>query len=209
MVTPEELQRSTALDVEEGAQNQTRTSAYISSPQMEGNSYSSVSSSPVSPSSPTLEERRKPGTLFIWQERERLQQQREKASLFKSSTKSGSHVASPPQTGSSSCGGSPENGNAQTGLHQRCASADQMSTGSPSVLLHRSSSRTDVPSSPKASSPPGQAQKPNSFLFRTSSRSNVKPTGNIFTLGDSGRSESRTTLRSPKEERRDITQLRK
>ncbi|XP_047241109.1 leucine-rich repeat and calponin homology domain-containing protein 4 isoform X2 [Girardinichthys multiradiatus] len=189
--------------------SQSQDTTNRSSPQMEGNSYSSVSSSPVSPSSPTLEERRRPGTLFIWQERERLQQQRAKASLFKSSTKSGSHVASAPQTGSSSCGGSPENGNAQTGLRQRCASADQMSTGSPSVLLHRSSSRTDVPSSPKASSPPGQAQKPNSFLFRTSSRSNVKPTGNIFTLGDSGRCESRTTLRSPKEERRDITQLRK
>ncbi|XP_008433135.1 leucine-rich repeat and calponin homology domain-containing protein 4 isoform X2 [Poecilia reticulata] len=165
--------------------------------------------SPVPPSSPTLEERRRPGTLFIWQERERLQQQREKASLLKSSAKPGSHVASAPQTGSSSCGVSPENGSAHSGLRQRCASADQMSTGSPSVLLHRSSSRTDVLSSPKTSSPPGQAQKPNSFLFRTSSRSNVKPTGTTFTLGESGRSESRTTLRSPKEERKDLTQLRK
>ncbi|KAM4714263.1 leucine-rich repeat and calponin homology domain-containing protein 4 isoform 2-T2 [Anableps anableps] len=176
------------------------------SPQMEGNSCSSASSSP---SSPSLEERRRPGTLFIWQERERLQQQREKASFLKSSAKSGSHVASAPQAGSSSCGGSPENGNAHSGLRQRCASADQMSTGSPYVLLQRSSSRTDVPSSPKTSSPPGQAQKPNSFLFRTSSRSNVKPSGITFTLGESGRSESRTTLRSPKEERRDLTQLRK
>lgn len=33
--------------------------------------------------------------------------------------------------------------------------------------------------------------------------------GSIFTLGESGRSESRTMLRSPKEERPDITQLRK
>ncbi|XP_054912470.1 leucine-rich repeat and calponin homology domain-containing protein 4 isoform X2 [Poeciliopsis prolifica] len=173
---------------------------------MEGNcSFSST----VPPSSPTLEERRRPGTLFIWQERERLQQQREKASFLKSSAKPGSHVASTPQTGSSSCGGSPENGSALSGLRQRCASADQMSTGSPSVLLHHSSSRTDELSSPKTSSPPGQAQKPNSFLFRTSSRSNVKPTGTILTLGESGRSESRTTLRSPKEERKDLTQLRK
>uniref|UniRef100_A0A3B3TPW5 Calponin-homology (CH) domain-containing protein n=1 Tax=Poecilia latipinna TaxID=48699 RepID=A0A3B3TPW5_9TELE len=31
----------------------------------------------------------------------------------------------------------------------------------------------------------------------------------MFTLGESGRSESRTTLRSPKEERKDLTQLRK
>uniref|UniRef100_A0A3B5L2S1 Calponin-homology (CH) domain-containing protein n=1 Tax=Xiphophorus couchianus TaxID=32473 RepID=A0A3B5L2S1_9TELE len=36
---------------------------------------------------------------------------------------------------------------------------------------------SDVLSSPKTSSPPGQAQKPNSFLFRTSSRSSIKPTG--------------------------------
>uniref|UniRef100_A0A3Q3X795 Calponin-homology (CH) domain-containing protein n=1 Tax=Mola mola TaxID=94237 RepID=A0A3Q3X795_MOLML len=96
------------------------------------------------PSSPTLEERKRPGTLFIWQQRERLQQQREKA----------------------------------------------------------------VPSSPKMSPPSGQAQKPNSFLFRTSSHSNVKTTS-VYTLGQSGRSESRTTLRSPKEDRPDVTQLRK
>ncbi|XP_007567955.1 leucine-rich repeat and calponin homology domain-containing protein 4 isoform X2 [Poecilia formosa] len=186
------------------SQNQDTTCR--SSPSTGGNCSSL---SPEPPSSPTLEERRRPGTLFIWQERERLQQQREKASLLKSSAKPGSHVASAPQTGSSSCGGSPENGSAHSGLRQRCASADQMSTGSPSVLLHRSSSRTDVLSFPKTSSPPGQAQKPNSFLFRTSSRSNVKPTGTMFTLGESGRSESRTTLRSPKEERKDLTQLRK
>ncbi|XP_035531601.1 leucine-rich repeat and calponin homology domain-containing protein 4 [Morone saxatilis] len=163
----------------------------------------SAPSAPLSPSSPTLEERRRPGTLLIWQERERQHQQREKASLLKSSTKTGSHVAAaPPQTGSVSAGASPEN-NSQSGLRQRCASADQMSP----TILHRSSSRIDVPSSPKTSPPPGQAQKPNSFLFRTSSRSNVKPA--VFTLGESGRSESRTMLRSPKEERPDITQLRK
>ncbi|XP_074478879.1 leucine-rich repeat and calponin homology domain-containing protein 4 isoform X2 [Sebastes fasciatus] len=177
--------------------------------QVEVGTPSSASSSPLSPSSPTLEERRRPGTLFIWQERERLQQQqREKASLLKSSSKAGSHVAAaPPQTGSSSAGGSPENSNSHSGLRQRCASADQMSSISPSILLQRSSSRTESPSSPKTSPPPGQAQRPNSFLFRASSRSNVKPT--VFTLGESGRSESRTMLRSPKEERPDITQLRK
>ncbi|XP_040886747.1 leucine-rich repeat and calponin homology domain-containing protein 4 [Toxotes jaculatrix] len=171
---------------------------------------SSTSSSPLSPSSPSLEERKRPGTLFIWQERERLQQQqREKASLLKSTTKTGSHAATAPQTGSSSTGASPENSNSHPGLRQRCASAEQMSTATPSVLLHRSYSRTDVPSSPKTSPPPGQAQKPNSFLFRTSSRSGIKPAGAMFTLGESGRSESRMTLRSPKEERPEITQLRK
>ncbi|XP_070711217.1 leucine-rich repeat and calponin homology domain-containing protein 4 isoform X2 [Pempheris klunzingeri] len=157
--------------------------------------------------SPTLEERKRPGTLLIWQERERLQQQREKASLLKSSTKTGSHAATAPQAGSCSAGASPENSSSHLGPRQRCASAEQMTIASPSTLLQRSSSRTDVPSSPKTSPPPGQAQKPNSFLFRTSSRSNVKPP--VFALGESGRSESRTMLRSPKEERPDITQLRK
>uniref|UniRef100_A0A1A8PH77 Leucine-rich repeats and calponin homology (CH) domain containing 4 n=1 Tax=Nothobranchius rachovii TaxID=451742 RepID=A0A1A8PH77_9TELE len=175
-----------------------------SSMHMELSSHSPASS----PSSPTLEERRRPGTLFIWQERERLQQQRENASLLKPSSKTGSNArATSSQTGSSSCGVSPENGTSLSGLRQRCASADQMTTASPSVLLRCSSSRTDVPSSPKTSSPPGQTQRPNSFLFRSSSRS--KPTGSIFTLGESGRSESSTTLRSPKEERSDILQLRK
>nr|XP_033962020.1 leucine-rich repeat and calponin homology domain-containing protein 4 isoform X3 [Pseudochaenichthys georgianus] len=162
-----------------------------------------TSASPLSPSSPSLEERRRPGTLFIWQERERLQQQqRDKASLLKSSTKTGSHVAPAPQTGSSSAGGSPESSSSLSGLRQRCASADQMSAAPPPTLLQRSSSRSDAPSSP-----PGQTQRPNSFLFRASSRTNVKPT--VFTLGESGRSESRATLRSPKDERADITQLRK
>ncbi|KAM8900077.1 leucine-rich repeat and calponin homology domain-containing protein 4 isoform 2-T2 [Spinachia spinachia] len=168
---------------------------------------SSAFSSPLSPSSPTLEERRRPGTLLIWQERERLQQQREKASLLKSSTKAGSHM--PTQTGSSCVGASLENSSPPPGLRQRCASADQMSSVSPYTLLQRSNSRTDVPSSPKTSPPPGQTHRPNSFLFRTSSRSNVKPTGSAFALGEFGRSESRTMLRSPKEERPDITQLRK
>ncbi|XP_041842470.1 leucine-rich repeat and calponin homology domain-containing protein 4 isoform X2 [Melanotaenia boesemani] len=181
-----------------------------SSLHVEVGSHSSASSSPLSPSSPTLEEKKRPGTLLIWQERERQQQQqqREKPSFMKSHTKTGSHMTNSPPTGSSSCGASPEN-SSNAGLRQRCASADQMTGGSPSLLLHRSNSRTDVPSSPKTSPPPGPAQKPNSFLFRTSSRSNVKPTGVSFTLGESGRSESRTTLRSPKEERPDITQLRK
>ncbi|XP_055012092.1 leucine-rich repeat and calponin homology domain-containing protein 4 isoform X2 [Boleophthalmus pectinirostris] len=147
-------------------------------------SPSSTSSSPVlSPSSPTLEERRRPGTLQIWQERERQQQQqKEKAS-----------------------GSSPESNSSQTGLRQRCASAEQMRSVSP--CLQRSTSRTDAPSSPKTSSPPGQAPKPNSFLFRTSSRSTVKSPGT--TLSESGRSESRMTLRSPKDDRPDVTQIRR
>ncbi|XP_033839376.1 leucine-rich repeat and calponin homology domain-containing protein 4 isoform X2 [Periophthalmus magnuspinnatus] len=168
---------------------------------------STLSSSPVlSPSSPTLEERRRPGTLQIWQERERQQQQqREKASLLRSSSKTGSHVTPTPHTGTLSGGSSPENNSSHTGLRQRCASADQMRSVSP--CLQRSSSKTDAPSSPKTSSPPGQAPKPNSFLFRTSSRSTVKSPG--VTLSESGRSESRMTLRSPKEDRPDVTQIRR
>ncbi|KAM7377668.1 hypothetical protein PAMA_014124 [Pampus argenteus] len=198
---PEQKERSSPSQTQDSTV--CRSSLYV-----EVSPHSSASSSPLSPSSPTLEERKRPGTLFIWQERERQQQQqREKASFLKSSTKTGSQVTTAPQTGSNPGGGSPENSNSHCGLQRRCASADQMSTAPHSVLLHRSSSRTDDPSSPKTSPPPGQAQKPNSFLFRTSSRSNVKPT--VFTLGESGRSESRTTLRSPKEERPDVTQLRK
>ncbi|XP_069374531.1 leucine-rich repeat and calponin homology domain-containing protein 4 isoform X2 [Paralichthys olivaceus] len=207
--------RTPPLDQKEGTSpSQTQDSTTCrSSLHIEVVPPSSPSSPPISPSSPTLEERRRPGTLLIWQERERLQQQqqqqREKASLLKSSTKTGSHVATAPQTGSSSAGTSPENNSSLSGLRQRCASAEQMSTVPPSVLLHRSSSRPDVLPSPKTSPPLGQKQKPNSFLFRAASRSNVKPTGSIFTLGESGRSESRTTLRSPKEERQVITHLRK
>lgn len=171
-------------------------------------SSSSSSSSPLSPSSPSLEERRRPGNLLIWQERERLQQQqKEKASTLKSSNRPGSHVTTAAQPGSVSAGGSPENSSSHLGLRHRCASADQMTTVHPVTLLQRSSSRIEMPSSPKTSPPGGPAQKPNSFLFRTSSRSNVKPA--VFTLGESGRSESRTVLRSPKEERANVTQLRK
>lgn len=197
------------LDLKERSgppQSQESTATSRSSLHVDTCSPSSTSSSPVlSPSSPTLEERRRPGTLQIWQERERQQQQqREKASLLRSSSKTGSHVASTLQAGSLSGGSSPESNSSQTGLRQRCASADQMRSVSP--CLQRSTSRTDVPSSPKTS-PPGQAQKPNSFLFRSSSRTTVKSTG--LTLSESGRSESRTTLRSPKEDRVDITQIRK
>ncbi|KAK7910254.1 hypothetical protein WMY93_014938 [Mugilogobius chulae] len=160
----------------------------------------------LSPSSPTLEERRRPGTLQIWQERERQQQQqRERASsLLRSTSKTGSHVTPAPHTGSLSGGSSPESNTSQTGLRQRCASADQMRSVSP--CLQRSSSRIEVPSSPKMSSPPGQTPKPNSFLFRTSSRTTVKPAA---TLSETGRCESRTTLRSPKDDRPDVTQIRK
>ncbi|XP_061524576.1 leucine-rich repeat and calponin homology domain-containing protein 4 isoform X2 [Phycodurus eques] len=170
----------------------------------------SPSLSPKSPSSPSTEERRRPGTLLIWQERERLQQQQgEKASLLKSFTKTGSLVTSAAPTGSSSSDGpSPESSPSHCGLRPRCASTEHAAALCSSATLHRqrSRSRTEGPSSPKTS-PPALNQKPNSFLFRTSSRSNVRPTG--FSLSETGRSESRATVRSPKEERADAAQLRK
>ncbi|XP_011486108.1 leucine-rich repeat and calponin homology domain-containing protein 4 isoform X2 [Oryzias latipes] len=202
--TPPLEQRGTSSSSQSQDSATTRSSLHI-----EVDSNASASPLPQSPSSPSLEERRGPSTLFIWQERERLQQQKQKAGLLKSSTKTGNVATPAPQTGSSSCGNSPENGGTPAGLRQRCVSAEQMSMTPPTGPPPHPSSRTDMPSSPKASSPPGQAQKPNSFLFRGASRSNVKPTQAVFTLGESGRSESRTTLRSSKEDRPDVIQLRK
>ncbi|KAM7365966.1 hypothetical protein PAMP_015441 [Pampus punctatissimus] len=110
---------------ERSSPSQTQDSTVCrSSLYMEVSPHSSASSSPLSPSSPTLEERKRPGTLFIWQERERQQQQREKASFLKSSTKTGSQVTTAPQTGSSSGGGSPENSNSHCGLQRRCATLE-------------------------------------------------------------------------------------
>lgn len=164
-----------------------------------------------SPSSPT-EERRRPGTLLIWQERERAQQQqREKArdsALQKTVVKTGSHAtASSTQAGSSAGGGSTESSPpSQNGLRHRCASADQMSSlANTAPSMQRSFSRqvSSEAVSPKSTSPPGHTPKPNSFLFRTSSRCSVS------SLVESGRSESRTTLRSPREERPEVIHLRK
>ncbi|XP_049601372.1 leucine-rich repeat and calponin homology domain-containing protein 4 isoform X2 [Syngnathus scovelli] len=170
--------------------------------------------SPVSPSSPSAEERRRPGTLLIWQERERLQQQQqqgEKAGLLKTFSKTGSLVASaaPPGSGSSD-GQSPESSPSRCGLRQRGASVDQAAALSSLTTSHlqRSWSRTEGLSTPKTSPPPGPNQKPNSFLFRTTSRGNVRPAGSS-SQSEMSRSESRTAMRSPKEERADAAQLRK
>ncbi|XP_061816033.2 leucine-rich repeat and calponin homology domain-containing protein 4 isoform X1 [Nerophis lumbriciformis] len=164
--------------------------------------HSSASPSPLSPSSPTMEERRQPGSLLIWQERERLQQQQqgEKASLLKSLSKTGSLVASAPLTGNGSDGPSPDSSPPHRGPQLRCASTEHLVCSS--TLLQRSRSRTEGLSSPKTSPPPAESQKPNSFLFRTSSRSNVRPAG-VSSF------ESRITIRSSKEESADVAQLRK
>ncbi|XP_023651497.2 leucine-rich repeat and calponin homology domain-containing protein 4 isoform X3 [Paramormyrops kingsleyae] len=168
--------------------------------------------SSATPSSQSPEERRQPGTLQIWQERERAQQQREKArdsSLLKPAAKTGSHAAAAAQTGSTG-GGSPDTRPSSNGHRQRSSSAqnmEQVTSRSPS--LQRSGSRSDVPLSPKASSPTGTNQKPSSFLFRATSRCNVKASGSVQCLADSGRSDSKPSLRSAREDKQDITQLRK
>ncbi|KAJ3585596.1 hypothetical protein NHX12_014315, partial [Muraenolepis orangiensis] len=172
---------------------------------------SSGPSSPSSPSSPSAEEKRRPGTLLIWQERERQQRERERARdgiLLKSSPKTGSLVASTLQTGNGT-GGVAENSHNPVGLRQRCVSAEHMSASHSPTPIQRSVSRTDVPSSPKTSPPGGHAQKPNSFLFRATSRVNCKTTGSFQNLGEYGRSESRTTLSSPRDHRPEVLKLRK
>ncbi|XP_077445809.1 DISP complex protein LRCH3 isoform X2 [Stigmatopora argus] len=152
--------------------------------------------SPSPTSSPTSEERRRPCTLLIWQERERLQQQQqqqlgEKSSSLKPFSKTGSLAASAARTGSSSPDGlSPEN------------SPSRGSSGA--LLLQRSRSRTGSPSS-KTSPPPFANHKPNSFLFRATSRGNVRPTG--ISPGESR--AAAVAARSPKEETADATRLRK
>ncbi|GAA6104595.1 leucine-rich repeat and calponin homology domain-containing protein 4 isoform X1 [Tachysurus ichikawai] len=170
-------------------------------------SVGSDSADAGSPSSPTLEEKKRPGTLQLWQERERAQQQ-QRERLQKTAVKTGSQSAATAKqagTGSVSCGDSTDSSAAVNGLRQRSVTVDQ----SPPVFLPRSTSRTDAPCSTKPCSPTGAAPKPNSFLFRTSSRCNVKTSGPLHSLAESGRSESRSTLKSPREERAEISQLRK
>ncbi|XP_017327857.1 leucine-rich repeat and calponin homology domain-containing protein 4 isoform X1 [Ictalurus punctatus] len=169
-------------------------------------SVGSDSADAVYPSSPTLEEKKRPGTLQLWQERERAQQQ-QRERMQKTAFKTGSQSAASGKqagTGSVSCGDSSDSGATVNGLRQRSVTVDQIYP----VSLQRSTSRTDVPSA-KPCSPTGSAPKPNSFLFRTSSRCNVKTSGSMQSLAESGRSESRSTLKSPREERAEIAQLRK
>ncbi|KAK1797142.1 hypothetical protein P4O66_008533, partial [Electrophorus voltai] len=165
-------------------------------------------------SSPTLEERRRPGTLQLWQDRERAQQQRDRervrdSTSQKMAVKTGSQsavTAKQAGTGSVSGGDSTDSSASINGLRQRCESVDQTCLTFQASSLQRSTSRIDVP---KPCSPTGSAPKPNSFLFRTSSRCNVKNSGSVQCLADSGHSESRSTLKSPREERADISHLRK
>uniref|UniRef100_H3CBZ3 Leucine-rich repeats and calponin homology (CH) domain containing 4 n=1 Tax=Tetraodon nigroviridis TaxID=99883 RepID=H3CBZ3_TETNG len=151
---------------------------------------------PSSPSSPGAEQRRRPDTLLLWRERE--------CQVFQ-------------QSGNSGC---------SEGRKRLTQNAEQTGAGSPSprtspskpgsLRAHTYSLRRSVwgatptltpppfpPAPPQASSSQrlassSQAPKPSSFLFRTSSHSNVRPTG----------SESCVALRSPREERPELAQLR-
>ncbi|KAM9501259.1 DISP complex protein LRCH3 isoform 2-T2 [Clarias gariepinus] len=166
-------------------------------------SVGSESADASSPPSPTLEEKKRPGTLQLWQERERAQQQ-QRDRMQKTAMKTGSQSAATGKqagTGSVSCGDSTESSAAVNGLRQRSVTVDQIYP----VSLQYSTSRTDT----KPCSPTGSTPKPNSFLFRASSRCNVKTSGSMQSLAESGRSESRSTLKSPREERAEISQLRK
>eukprot|EP00063_Salmo_salar_P036065 XP_014010900.1 PREDICTED: leucine-rich repeat and calponin homology domain-containing protein 1-like [Salmo salar] len=92
----------------------------------------------------------------------------------------------------------------------RCAHPYQVSS-SHTPLVQRSVSRSEGPSSPKTSSPPGLTQKPYSFLFRTSSRFSVKSqvsiSGSTQSLVEAGRTELLSSLR--REERPVVIKLHK
>ncbi|MCJ8731478.1 hypothetical protein PDJAM_G00200020 [Pangasius djambal] len=209
----EENERNTLLDTPKvnGDMEQEKTesrSTPSQSPDSVGSrrSVGSESADAGPPSSPSLEEKKRPGTLQLWQERERAQQQ-QRERLQKTAVKTGSQSAATGKqagTGSVSCGDSTDSSATVNGLRQRSVTLDQVQP----VSLQRSTSRTDVPSA-KPCSPTGSAPKPNSFLFRASSRCNVKTSGSMQSLAESGRSESRSTLKSPREERAEISQLRK
>ncbi|XP_015196042.2 leucine-rich repeat and calponin homology domain-containing protein 4 isoform X4 [Lepisosteus oculatus] len=131
-------------------------------------------------------------------------------SLLKSTAKTGSGSTSAAQTGSGPSGSSFDSGSSIICLRQRCQSTDQPSSSSAISAPVRSTSRTDTPPMPNPAGSPGAVQKPNSFLFRAQSRTNVKPTGSVQCLVETGRSESKASLlRSPREEREGIAQLRK
>uniref|UniRef100_A0A8C8RM79 Leucine rich repeats and calponin homology domain containing 4 n=1 Tax=Pelusios castaneus TaxID=367368 RepID=A0A8C8RM79_9SAUR len=117
---------------------------------------------------PPSEERRRPETLQIWQERERRSQALEKRdSMLRVTAKGGPGGVQGPanSNGPAESSGLPHR-------KQRTQATDPPSVSSPV-------SRQLEPLTSQACSPPGRepgaAQKPSSFLFRSSSRSAVKP----------------------------------
>ncbi|XP_041093357.1 leucine-rich repeat and calponin homology domain-containing protein 4-like isoform X2 [Polyodon spathula] len=153
------------------------------------------SGSAAPPASPPSEERRRPEILQIWKERERQQQQQ--AALRRQGAER-----------RDSGGGQPDSSSLPS-QKQRSQSSDQAPVNpAPS----RSVSKTDQALSPREM---GSTQKPNSFLFRSTSRNVVKPAGSVSSLVDTGISDSKSGLRSRSssehlpEEKELIAQLRK
>ncbi|XP_058871613.1 leucine-rich repeat and calponin homology domain-containing protein 4-like isoform X1 [Acipenser ruthenus] len=169
---------------------------------LKGSRDDSTSAAP--PASPPSEERRHPEILQIWKERERQQQ----AALRSASTqKTGASTMPALQTGNTG-GGQPESSSLHS-VKQRCQSSDQAPVN---PTLSRSVSKTDQALSPRET---GSTQKPNSFLFRSTSRNVVKPAGSVTSLVDTGICDSKSGLRSQSssehlpEEKELIAQLRK
>ncbi|XP_075764559.1 leucine-rich repeat and calponin homology domain-containing protein 4 isoform X2 [Pelodiscus sinensis] len=128
---------------------------------------------------PVGEERRRPETLQIWQERERQQQAlrsqalEKRDSLLRMASKGGYSSAQGPaaSNGPSEISSLPQR-------KPRTQAAEQPSSiYSPTSPGQTARQQESLPS--QVSSPPGReaglAQKPSSFLFRSSSRSAVKP----------------------------------
>ncbi|XP_039605581.1 DISP complex protein LRCH3-like [Polypterus senegalus] len=163
--------------------------------------------------SPPSEDRRR--ILQIWQERERQQQvaqrgqgmeKRENRSVPR--TTSTTPAAVHPGTSS----GVHSDNSFTTGLRQRSPSAEQMTSP---VSRHRvaTDQTQDLKSNLPSPKEGGVAQKPSSFLFRSASKNNVKNSGSVHSLVDSGLPDSRSTLRTRgsdhQEDQEQIVQLRK
>ncbi|XP_041093360.1 leucine-rich repeat and calponin homology domain-containing protein 4-like isoform X4 [Polyodon spathula] len=128
-------------------------------------------------------------------------------SAFKSAQRTGASAMPALQTASTG-GGQPDSSSLPS-QKQRSQSSDQAPVNpAPS----RSVSKTDQALSPREM---GSTQKPNSFLFRSTSRNVVKPAGSVSSLVDTGISDSKSGLRSRSssehlpEEKELIAQLRK
>uniref|UniRef100_A0A8C6DMB6 Leucine-rich repeat and calponin homology domain-containing protein 4 n=1 Tax=Moschus moschiferus TaxID=68415 RepID=A0A8C6DMB6_MOSMO len=128
---------------------------------------------------PAGEERRRPDTLQLWQERERRQQQQQQQSAVWGAPRKDSF----PKVGVRAAGGGPAasstqaayNGTSRSNATQLGASAGQ---GAPTPTPASTSQEPPLPSGPATAPAPrplSSIQRPNSFLFRSSSQSSSGP----------------------------------
>ncbi|XP_027383819.1 leucine-rich repeat and calponin homology domain-containing protein 4 isoform X1 [Bos indicus x Bos taurus] len=128
---------------------------------------------------PAGEERRRPDTLQLWQERERRQQQQQQQSVVWGAPRKDSFL----KLGVRAAGGGPGasstqatyNGTSRSNTTQLGASAGQ---GAPTPALASTSQEPPLPSGPATAPAPrplSSIQRPNSFLFRSSSQSSSGP----------------------------------